>query len=327
MSTGALGKTKISVDTSVLDDGDTIGSYVVGATGTLITSTTIGSDEALDVNLTGLAFAEDTPGVDESLGIQIFAIRQDTLGTLVSADGDRSMLSVNATGALYTTVTSSALPTGAATEATLATLSATLTALSKTEDDAAVTATEGFQIFAVRQDTLASLVGTDGDLSMLSVDATGALYTTISSLSGQYAEDSVAADAAIGNFFLGVRRDGSASNTSAAGDYSEIQTWSEGSVRTVDVANNVNLQQVVTIGTTAAQLPTANLANRKLLMIQNVSNNVLYVGSSTVTADEAATGGLQIGKGGFVTVEAGPANAIFGRAATAGNAIAVWEFS
>lgn len=329
MSMGNLGKLRIEADTTTIADGDNIASYIVSSDGTFLTHTTIGSDEALDVNLTGLAFAEDTAATSGTNGIQIFAVRQDTLGTLVDADGDRSMLSVNASGALYTTVTSSALPTGAATEATLSSIDTTLSTLSVTEDTAHADGSEGIQIFAVRQDTLGTLVSADGDLSMLSVDATGSLYTTtsITSLSGQYAEDSVAADAAIGNFQLSVRRDTSGSNASADGDYAEFQTWSEGSLRTVDVANNTNLQQIVTVGTTAAQLPAANLATRKLLMIQNVSNNVLYLGSSTVTADETATGGMQIGKGGFMTVEAGPDNDIYGIAGSAGNAIAVWEHS
>lgn len=329
MSTGNLGKLRIEADTTSITDGDNIASYIASSSGTFLTHTTVGSDEALDVNLTGLAFAEDTAATSGTNGIQIFAQRQDTLASLVDADGDRSMLSVDASGALYTTVTSSALPTGAATEVTLASVDSTLTALSKSEDAAHVSGTEGLQIFAVRQDTLGTLVDADGDLSMLSVDATGSLYTTtsISSLSGQYAEDSAASSGDIGNFQLAVRRDASAATAGTDGDYSEMQTWAEGSLKTVDVANNTNLQQVVTVGTTAAQLPAANLATRKLLMIQNVSNNILYLGSSTVTADETATGGIQVGKGGFMTVEAGPDNDIYGISSAASQPIAVWEHS
>ena len=327
MSSGDMGLAFIEADTSTIGDGHTISSYLASASAGFLTSTTVCSDEALDVYMSGLTKAEDDAHVSASEGIQIFTVRQDTLGSLVSADGDLSMLSVNASGALYTTVTSSALPTGAATEATLSSIDTTLTALSKAEDDAHVSGTQGFQVFAVRQDTLATLVSADGDLSMLSVNADGALYTTISSLSGQYAEDSAAGSGDLGNFFLAVRRDTSGSSVSAAGDYSELQTWSEGSLRTVDHANASNLQQIITVGTTAVQLPASNLAGRKLVMIQNVSNKRIYLGSSTVTADETATGGVQLGRGGFVTVEAGPDNDLYGRAGTAGNAVAVWEFS
>lgn len=328
MSAGEMGLSFIEADTTTIGDGHTISTYLASAGSGFLTSTTVGSDEALDVYLSGLSKTEDTAHAGDSEGLQIFAVRQDTLATLVSADGDLSMLSVNASGALYCEVTSSALPTGAATETTLAALDTKIGALSKTEDAAHASGTDGLQVFAVRQDTLGTLVDTDGDLSMLSVNASGALYTTtsISSLSGQYAEDSVASTGDIGNFQLAVRRDTSGSNA-ADGDYTEMQTWLDGSLRTVDHANNVNLQQIVTVGTTATQLPASNLAGRKLIMIQNVSDKKIYLGSSTVTADETATGGVQLGRGGFVTCEAGPDNDLYGRAGTAGNAVAVWEFS
>ena len=50
-------------------------------------------------------------------GVAALVVRNDTLADLSGADGDYSPLQVNATGALYTTVDSSALPTGAATSA------------------------------------------------------------------------------------------------------------------------------------------------------------------------------------------------------------------
>lgn len=327
MAAGEVGLAFIEADTGTIGDGATISSYLASAAGGFLTSTTVGSDEALDVYLSGLSIAEDSAHSSGTQGIQMFAVRQDTLASLVDADNDVSMLSVNASGALYCEVTASALPTGAATEATLSSIDSTLTALSKTEDDPAANGTQGIQIFAQRQDTLATLVSADGDLSMLSVDASGALYTTISSLSGQFAEDSATAGGETGNFMLAVRRDASASTVSADGDFSEIQTWTEGSVKVIDNANNTNLQQVIAVGTTALQMPAANLATRKLLMIQNVSDKKIYLGSSTVTADEAATGGIQLGKGGTVTIEAGPDNDIYAIAGSAGNNVAVWEFS
>ena len=50
-------------------------------------------------------------------GVPALVVRNDTLADLSGADGDYTPLQVNATGALYTAVHSSALPTGAATEA------------------------------------------------------------------------------------------------------------------------------------------------------------------------------------------------------------------
>ena len=50
-------------------------------------------------------------------GVAALVVRNDTLADLSGADGDYTPLQVNATGALYTAIHSSALPTGAATEA------------------------------------------------------------------------------------------------------------------------------------------------------------------------------------------------------------------
>lgn len=61
---------------------------------------------SLNVNITGGAsgttqYAEDTAHVSGDLGVEMLAVRRDTLATSVSADGDYSSLSVNASGALY----------------------------------------------------------------------------------------------------------------------------------------------------------------------------------------------------------------------------------
>jgi hypothetical protein len=50
-------------------------------------------------------------------GVAALVVRNDTLADLSGADGDYAPLQVNASGALYTAIHSSALPTGAATEA------------------------------------------------------------------------------------------------------------------------------------------------------------------------------------------------------------------
>ena len=50
-------------------------------------------------------------------GVPALVVRNDTLADLSGADGDYAPLQVNASGALYTAIHSSALPTGAATEA------------------------------------------------------------------------------------------------------------------------------------------------------------------------------------------------------------------
>ena len=51
---------------------------------------------------------------------------------------------------------------------------------------------------------------------------------------------------------------------------------------------------VVKVGVTATPLPTTALSGRKVIAVQNLSGSVIYIGASTITADTAATGGLQL---------------------------------
>lgn len=308
MSLGVAGKTRIEIDTGTIGDGDSIAAYITDSAGTLLTSTLIGSAQSLDVNVANLEYLEDSAHTTGDRGLMPLAVRNDAGGTLASADGDYTPLTTNATGALYTSSTLTNDP-------------------SHLEDSGHISGDRGNFLLAVRNDAAAAtLTSADADYSGIAVDANGRVFTS-TSLSAEFAEDSAHTTGENIVAMGAVREDDSVSNVSAEGDYSNIQTWSEGSVRVVDNANGTNLQQVVTVGTSAAQLPAANLANRKMLMIQNVSNNPLFVGSSTVTADETATGGIQIGKGGFITLEAGPANDVYGISDTAAQPIAVYELS
>ena len=57
---GSMGKSRILVDTGTLANGDSIAAYLTDASGNLLTSTLVGSDQALDVNLVNGTYAEDT---------------------------------------------------------------------------------------------------------------------------------------------------------------------------------------------------------------------------------------------------------------------------
>ena len=69
------------------------------------------------VGATNLGKAIQSAQGATDVGVAALVVRNDTLADLSGADGDYSPFQVNATGALYTTVDSSALPTGAATSA------------------------------------------------------------------------------------------------------------------------------------------------------------------------------------------------------------------
>lgn len=92
------------------------------STNPLFTALTDGTTAAtftgssLNVNITGGAssateYAEDSAAANGDLGVQTLVVRQDTLATSTSADGDYTPLKSNAAGALYVTVDGSVVVT------------------------------------------------------------------------------------------------------------------------------------------------------------------------------------------------------------------------
>lgn len=277
MSQGVAGLTKIAIDTGSIGDGASIAAYLVDSSGTLLTSTLVGADQSLDVN-----------------------------------------------------ITQSVLPTGAATETTLASVLSEIQGLTYAEDTAHSSGDIGVMGLAVRNDAGTSLVSADGDYSPLSVDANGALRVVGSitvNEAGDYAEDSGHTSGDIGYFNLAVRNDNQATTvTSANADYSQFSVDDRGAMYVKDVAAKSNLQQIVTVGTTAVALPASPLSGRSSMFVQMLSGGQLYLGSSTVT-NSGATRGLQLGNGGYVNIDVGPGNLVYGIANAAGKEVAVWEFA
>lgn len=291
------GKTKIAIDTGTLADGDSIAAYVTAAAGLLVTSTTIGADEALDVNVVQSALPAGA-----------------------------------ATEATLATRASEATLATRASEATLASVLAELAALSHAEDAPHVSGDMGTMPLAVRNDAGTALAGTNGDYIPLTTDATGALWTRVTgtvtaNVEGDYAEDSPHVSGDLGLFGLAVRNDNQTLTlTSTDGDYSGVAVDKKGAQYVKDVANGANLQQIVTVGTTATALPGTALADRVSMFIQMLSGGLLFLGSATVT-NTGPTRGLSLGNGGFVSLSVGPGAAIFGVGSVAGREVAVWEFA
>ena len=170
-------------------------------------------------------------------------------GILTTIDADTGSIATDAS-TIATNTGTTATNTGTIASDTTS-IDSTLTALSKTEDDAHSSGSQGLQVFGVRNDTLASLVDTDGDLAMLQVDASGALYTTTSisnlSLDSEYAEDSPHSTGETGQFVLGVANHSEGALHSADGDYAALQLDSSGRLRvtanvTVDPSDAEYLQ-------------------------------------------------------------------------------------
>ena len=238
------GKWKITIDTAVLANGDSIAAYLTSAAGTLLTHTTLAGKERLDV-MSPSEFAEDSAHTTGDYGTFALAVRNDTPGSLVDTDGDYAPLQVDSTGRLRV----------------LADLTAAFDFVYP-EDSAHVNADPAAAILAVRKDALSTNVSTDGD-------------------------------------------------------YANLLQWAEGSLKVVDIANISVLQQQVSVADgVATLLPTVALATRRSLLVQNVGNNSIWIGSATVTA-AGATGGVEVPKGGHIELEAGPNCVVYGIASGA----------
>lgn len=292
----------------VVDNAGNWVPFTLNAAGELPVSATV--DFAGD-------YAEDSPHVSGDVGLFSLLVRQDTLASSTSADGDYGAFKSNATGELYVAdsaarVTLTAILADTATiDSQTLSIQNTLTALSKAEDSPHVSGDQGIQALAVRNDAGVALAA-DGDYIPFTTDATGRLRVAATVTSNaEHAEDAAAVSGDIGVFSLGVRRDATGSNA-ANGDYTEIQTWSNGELKVVDVSNAAILQQQVAVTTTAAQIPAANLANRKSLMIQNTGASKVWVGSATLTSTGAAAG-IELPANSFMELECGPAVAVFAK--------------
>lgn len=97
-----------------------------------------------------ISFAEDSPHTSGDAGLEMLAVRQDTLSSLASTTGDYVPLVVNADGRLY--------------------VADEMGDVSYPEDTHHTSGDAGIMLLAVRQDTASSLVSATGDYSPLSVE-------------------------------------------------------------------------------------------------------------------------------------------------------------
>lgn len=246
MSGMGFSKDRLIFDAADIEDSDKIGAYLVGATGLVVTSTTIGGKEAIDVNVVAgpddAVYAEDSAATDGENLVAVAAVRQDTLSSSVGTDGDHAWLKLNNRGALWTA------PVGSVA------------------DDAA---------------------DTENPVKVGSRAASGAL--------------------------------GAVSNNDRADLISDLY-------RRVYINDSPNIGSAcgaVTVGATEVALPTSALAGRRRMMVQNVSNNDVYVGPTGVST----ANGLRLAKGATLSLEIGQSVNLFAVAGTAGNELRVFELA
>jgi len=373
---GVGGLYQIKFDPADAANTNTIGSYLIDSAGALITSTTVGGKQRLDVqssaeyaedsahvsgdfgqfimgvrNDAGAAFtsadgdyspiavdstgrvkviadltaafdfvyAEDAAHTTGDPGAAVLAVRQDTLASSTSADGDYGSFKQTASGELYVR------DSGANT--TLSSILSELQSITYAEDSAHSSTDPGAFVLGVRNDSNAVLTSADGDYSPIATDSAGRVKIVGTlTFSGQYAEDSAHVSGDTGLFSLAVRNDANSSLVGADGDYAPFQVSSVGDLKTVSRYNGALLQQEVSVATTATALPASALAGRKHIVIQNTSGKKIYVGSATVTTS-GATKGMEVPAGGFWEADIGPAVSVYAIVASGTADIVVVELS
>jgi hypothetical protein len=193
---GDTGQFVLAVQNNTLAALATDGDYAplqVNSSGALYVD--IGS-AGVDVT-TNYEYAEDSAHADTDIGAFVLGVRNDTLSALAGTSGDYAPLQVNSSGAIYVDASQFTVPVS--DNGGSLTVDGTVTANTNyeyAEDTQHTDGDTGAFVLGVRNDTLASLVTTDGDYAPLQVNADGALYVSVTSSGGvQQVEGNVAHDA------------------------------------------------------------------------------------------------------------------------------------
>lgn len=257
----------------------------------------------------GTQYVEDNASAGGETMTLTGAVRQDTIASVTSADGDYAYLKVDSIGRLYVN------------DGTIG-----------VEDAAETAAGNLTMVGAVRRDTQASSAGSSGDNATLNVDATGNLW-----IASAVIED--AAETAA-NPLLGmgaVRRDVAASSSGASGDNSTVNVDSLGLLwaRHLDPCSGVakthiaiNISSATTTELTAALAgASTNYYVCSINLVTAAANNVALTDDDTdncasVTSglaggttaasgwNFAANGGLAFGNGDSAIFKTAGANRV-----------------
>jgi hypothetical protein len=189
-STGVLSVDDNGATLSV-DDG--AGSLTVDNAGTFAVQVDGAALTALQL-IDNLVTTEDTASANGDSGLVAFARRTASPANTSGTDGDYEALQVSA-GRLWTSATvDAALPAGTNNIGDVDVLSIVpgtgATNLGKAEDAVHASGDTGIAALAVRRDTAAHGVSTDGDYATLNVDSSGRLWVNPTS-SGDVAHDGV----------------------------------------------------------------------------------------------------------------------------------------
>lgn len=283
MPGAVITKDKLIFDPTALSDSDNIGSFLrAGTDGDLISSTNIGGKEALDVNLVGGAdsgiYAEDSAHVSGDKGQFVLSVRHDANTSLVDTDGDYAPLQVDATGRLKVAAVVSVEPSDA----------------EYAEDSASTDGETLVAIAAVRQDTLASSVSTDGDHGWMKLNSRGALWSVPV---GTVADDAVDSENPVK---VGSRALAGPLSAVSSGDRADLisDLYRRAYVNTS--ANIAIKAEAASVTDTESVIATA-LGGRRTIMVSNRGNKAIYIGATGLLPAD----GFVVSAGATVSIDLG----------------------
>ena len=272
-----------------------------------------------DIDVTNLSEKdEDSAHSSGDTGDFVLAVRQDTLASSTSADGDYAAFKVNSVGELYTT------DEGA--EALLTTIDADTSAIAL-DTAALVVDLAAIEVELLDQGTTLDSILTDTnamvvDLAAIEVELldqgttldtiagdTTSIDATLTGLS--HAEDAAHVSGDAGVMSLAVRNDTLGSLVSTDGDYAPLQVNASGELYVTigteidvdDTANTAVANTATVVGTSATDLVGTDLADRKYAFIYNNGNKQIFVGGSGVTT----ASGFPLSPGSALELRAGAA--------------------
>jgi hypothetical protein len=259
---------------------DQIGAFLKVQGGTVLTRTTSGAKEALDVYPVS-TFAEDLGHTTGALGQFILGVRNDANTVLTSTDLDYSPIATDSAGRLKVV--------------------ATLTINTEyAEDSVAANLAVGSYVLAVRKDADTGSLVDNGDYASFTVDAVDRLKIN--------AVGNVADSAADGGFpvKIGYRAQTGALVSTTIADNDRVDAISD-EFRRVYINDSPNIgvaSATTTVNDTVGGtlVPATALVGRRRLIIENIGTKNIFVGKSgTITA----ANGLRISPSSTLALEIG----------------------
>lgn len=332
-------------DADTIAASDSIGAFIRSSDGTLITHTTEGAKEALDVSIANTSIAVTATDLD----IRDIDAAQDNIAI---SDGTDT-LSINADGSINAVVSATDLDIrdlsaaqdsvqsnlfdGAGNAITSSSGALDVNIASSdisinvdlqngaefAEDAAHTSADIGNHVLAVRQDTLAASVSADGDYASFKVNDVGSLYTHDTEVLAQ-----LVAGISVSATDLDIRDLSAAQDNVAISDGTDtLAINADGSINVVSDAVDSALAETAVLASAVDVSTTAtlglSLADRKYLTVYNNGNKMVYVGQSGVTT----ANGFPLPPGSLLEMRLGAAVALHAVSASGTQEVRALELS